>query len=132
MATVQKTMSGIGFPHYIFEILYTLCKIRGYKTIVKFFPHEAADLEPCFYYLEGLNNNSLWQSQYILLIWLSMIVLVPFDLDTIDSSGNLIQRILTHTKSMLEHTGKGAAITIAKLLTRPDIMKRGLLKQFLE
>jgi tubulin-specific chaperone D len=31
----------------LFEILYNLCNVRGFKTIVKFFPHEAADMEPC-------------------------------------------------------------------------------------
>lgn len=31
----------------IFEILQVLCNVRGHKTIVKFFPHEVADLEPC-------------------------------------------------------------------------------------
>lgn len=31
----------------LFEILYNLCNVRGYKTVVKFFPHEAADMEPC-------------------------------------------------------------------------------------
>jgi tubulin-specific chaperone D len=135
METVKKVIKTSGSPHLIFEVLYTLTKIRGYKTILKFFPHEASDLEPCFYYLEGIKDPTLWQSQYILLIWLSMIVLVPFDLDTIDSSGNLINQILSRTKTFLEHTGKpreGAALTIAKLLTRPDIMQRGLLHQFLD
>ena len=64
-----------------------------------------------------------------------MIVLVPFDLDTIDSNGNLIRNILEHCKSYLEHTGKpreAAGITIAKLLTRPDIVHRGLLEGFLD
>lgn len=135
METLKRVVRFSGSPHLIFEVLYTLCKVRGFKTIVKFFPHEAADLEPCFYYLEGLAGSSLWQSQYILLIWLSMIVLVPFDLDSIDSSGDLINKILAHTKGFLEHTGKpreGAGVVIAKLLTRPDIMQRGLLKSFLD
>ena len=64
-----------------------------------------------------------------------MIVLVPFDLDTIDSSGNLINSILNRTKLFLEHTGKpreGAGITISKLLTRPDIMHKGMLERFFE
>lgn len=135
MDSVKTSIKKGGNPHFIFEIVYSLCKIRGSKTILKFFPHEAADLEPCFYYLQSINNSTLWQSQYIMLIWLSMIVLVPFDLDTIDSAGNLIQAILNHCKQFLEHTGKpreGAGITIAKLLTRPDIINRGLLEEFLE
>lgn len=30
----------------LFEIINYICKVRGYKTVVKFFPHEVADLEP--------------------------------------------------------------------------------------
>lgn len=32
--------------HGMFQLIYSLCKIRGYKVIVKLFPHEVADLEP--------------------------------------------------------------------------------------
>lgn len=31
---------------YLFEIIYWLCKIRNSKTVMKFFPHEVADMEP--------------------------------------------------------------------------------------
>lgn len=30
----------------IFMILSHMCKTRGYKTVVKFFPHEVSDMEP--------------------------------------------------------------------------------------
>jgi tubulin-specific chaperone D len=30
----------------IFMILSHLTKVRGYKTVVKFFPHEVSDMEP--------------------------------------------------------------------------------------
>ncbi len=29
------------------SVLYNLTKVRGFKTVVKFFPHEVVDLEPC-------------------------------------------------------------------------------------
>lgn len=135
METVKKIVVKKANGQYLFEVIYALCKIRGYKTIVKFFPHDAADLEPCFYYLLSLDNQIVWQAQYVLLIWLSLIVLVPFDLDTIDSSGDLVLGVMSQCKSYLEHTGKpreGAGILIAKLITRPDIVNRGLLDDFLE
>ena len=135
METVKKIVSTKANGQYLFEVIYALCKIRGYKTVIKFFPHDAADLEPCFYYLLSMNNQNLWQAQYVLLIWLSLIVLVPFDLDTIDSSGDLVQGVMSLCKTFLEHTGKpreGAGITIAKLITRPDIVNRGLLEDFLD
>ena len=37
-------------PHAC-RVMYTLCKVRGYKTIVKFVPHEVADLEPLVHLL---------------------------------------------------------------------------------
>ena len=37
-------------PH-VCRVMYTLCKVRGYKTIVKFVPHEVADLEPLVHLL---------------------------------------------------------------------------------
>ena len=30
----------------LFRLLYGICKTRGYKSIIKLFPHEVADLEP--------------------------------------------------------------------------------------
>ena len=46
---------------HIFEIIYNLCGVRGHKTIVRFMPHEAADLEPCVELLwfqnQGLESN---------------------------------------------------------------------------
>ena len=29
----------------LFFIMCQLCKVRGYKTVVKFFPHEVSDME---------------------------------------------------------------------------------------
>lgn len=37
--------------HDISGIIYLLCKVRHYKYINKFFPHEVNDLEPVAFYL---------------------------------------------------------------------------------
>ena len=29
------------------SVLYVVTKVRGFKTVVKFFPHEVVDLEVC-------------------------------------------------------------------------------------
>ena len=68
----------------LFLVLTTLCKVRGYKTIIKFFPHEVSDMEQVTELLH-FQINTIWQIPYILVLWLSIIVLVPFDLITIDS-----------------------------------------------
>jgi hypothetical protein len=81
----------------ICRLLSVLVVVRGYKTVVKFFPHEAQDLERVLSVLTVVKAMSrsvqtaedglaLWEAQAILLLWLSMLILVPFDLATIDSS----------------------------------------------
>ena len=36
----------------LFRVLYNLCRCRGCKTVVKFFPHEVSDLEPTLMVLQ--------------------------------------------------------------------------------
>jgi tubulin-specific chaperone D len=70
---------------------------------------------------------------YILVLWLSIIVLVPFDLTTIDSANQesqvvLVKRIINIGKSFMKNSGKlrdGSAVMLAKLITRPDVVKSG-------
>lgn len=37
--------------HEIPSIIFMLCKVRNYKFINKFFPHEVKDLEPVIHFL---------------------------------------------------------------------------------
>lgn len=57
------------------------------EFLVKFFTHEVSDLEPTFYFLVALNPGDFkaWETRYVLLIWLSLICIIPFDLKTVDS-----------------------------------------------
>ena len=70
------------------RLLYTLCKVRGHKKVVRLFPHEVSVLEPVFHLLQAQDkdDHETWHARYCLLLWLSIIVIVPFDLQTIDSS----------------------------------------------
>ena len=57
----------------LFIILTQMCKVRGYKTIVKFFPREVSAVE---YVTEMLSfqDAKVWEIPYILILWLSGIV----------------------------------------------------------
>ncbi|CAG8463919.1 114_t:CDS:10 [Diversispora eburnea] len=99
----------------LFILMYYLMKIRGYKTIVKFFSHEVSDLEPTYYFLVALDPKDYtgWETRYVLLIWLSLICMIPFDLKTVDSLAND-----TEGKKAKRD---GAAVLLSRLLTRRDI-----------
>ena len=68
----------------------------------------------------------------MLTLWLSIIVLVPFDIQTIDSKlstyEELVKRIIKLGRENIENPGKlrdYSAILLSKLLTRPDVLKQG-------
>ncbi|KAK5823035.1 tubulin folding cofactor D C terminal-domain-containing protein [Linnemannia elongata] len=114
----------------VFYILNFICKTRGYKTIVKFLPHEVADLEPAFEFLKRQDKRRAWETRYILLIWLSLMCMIPFDLKTIDSQATkdsdripLVDQMIESGKTYLHCAGKdrdGASLFLARLLTRKD------------
>ena len=74
--------------HRQLQVVYALCKTRGYKRVIKLFPHEVADVEPCVQALvcTDAGDHGTWETRYVLLLWLSILVLIPFDLSRVDSS----------------------------------------------
>jgi hypothetical protein len=122
----------------VFQIIYSLCKTRGYKVVSKFFPHEVADLEPALVALlcQDASNHTTWETRYVLLLWLSILVLIPFDLRTVDSAlpsarrdttmqpKGIIAEIIHVCQSYLIDPGavrEAAAACLSRLLTRPDL-----------
>jgi hypothetical protein len=96
----------------ICRLLSVLVTVRGYKTVVRFFPHEAADLEAVLHvihvvrdYKPGSNSGgstagssvlgadeeglAIWEAQAVLLLWLSILILIPFELATVDTEAVL-------------------------------------------
>ncbi|KAJ3219334.1 hypothetical protein HK099_004731 [Clydaea vesicula] len=122
-----------------FKLIYYFCKVRGYKTILKFFPNEVGIFEPMFRYLSLLSTKDfqLWEQRYVLLLWLSLLSIVPFDLKDIDSSSRadtLVNDIVNLCKSFLEKAGKeqeAAALVLARILTRKDTVHIKL-KEYIE
>ena len=72
--------------HEAFKYMYYLTKMRGYKTIVRHLPHENCDFEPLLALLASQDRTDVytWQTRYMLLIWLSIVCMVPFDLHKFD------------------------------------------------
>ncbi len=71
-----------------FKYMHCLAKMRGYKKIVQYLPHEINDFEPVLNLLARQNISDVytWQSRYLLLLWLSIVCMVPFDLKRFDAN----------------------------------------------
>ncbi|KAI1651348.1 tubulin folding cofactor D C terminal-domain-containing protein [Daldinia loculata] len=75
----------------ICKLLYTFCKIRGEKVIVRFLNVETKYLELLLLAIEESERNTdsatswTWHERYIVLLWLSQLFFAPFDLSTISS-----------------------------------------------
>ncbi|KAJ1763182.1 hypothetical protein LPJ58_000119 [Coemansia sp. RSA 1591] len=124
----------------IFDLLYTLCKVRGYKVILRFFPHGVADVEPVFATLWRFSVDleaSNWPARYTLLIWLSLLAMIPFDIESIDSGTTDLPAIAELGTSDVSLMGRwvelgklflckpgcemeGAAVMLSRLLSRRD------------
>ena len=115
------------FLHTYFSLVYAFTKVRGPDTILRFFPHAVSDVEPTLALLhaQDVTDPDTWETRYVLLLWASLLIMVPFDLDTIDSSSSLVDDLLTLAKAYLSDPGRpaeAAALVLAKALSRRDLV----------
>ncbi|XP_052612705.1 tubulin-specific chaperone D isoform X3 [Peromyscus californicus insignis] len=135
---VQDEKSLPALVHLAFKFLYIITKVRGYKVFLRLFPHEVADVQPVLDMFTGQNpkDHETWETRYMLLLWLSVTCLIPFDFSRLD--GNLptqpgetripiMDRILQIAESYLVVSDKArdaAAVLVSKFIIRPDVKQR--------
>ncbi|XP_045891723.1 tubulin-specific chaperone D [Micropterus dolomieu] len=137
---VRSEKSPPSLVHLSFKFLYIICKVRGYKIFMQLLPHEVADVQPVLDLLsrQDPKDSETWETRYMLLLWLSMTCLIPFDLYRLDghleSDGgkareSTMDRILAIAKSYLvvSDTPRDAAtVLVSKFMTRPDVKQKRL------
>nr|XP_046270183.1 tubulin-specific chaperone D [Scatophagus argus] len=142
---VRSDTSPPSLVHLGFKFLYIICKVRGYKIFMQLLPHEVADVQPVLDLLsrQDPKDCETWETRYVLLLWLSMTCLIPFDfyrLDGhLDSDGDKVRestmnRILAIAKCYLEandSSRNAASVLVSKFMTRPDV-KKNCLGDFLD
>ncbi|KAH9049928.1 TBCD protein [Lactarius hengduanensis] len=102
-------------------LLYNYLKFRGYKTIIRFFPHEITDLAVALNFA---------QIQYVALLWISLICMIPFDLaqfDEVGKEGQTAVAIEAVARRGLTNSGivrESAAILLSRLYVRKDMLPR--------
>ncbi|XP_057422981.1 tubulin-folding cofactor D [Lotus japonicus] len=130
-------------------IIYSVVTVCGYKVVIKFFPHQVSDLELAVSLLEKCHHTNSatslrqestgeMEAQCVMLLWLYILVLVPFDISTVDTSiaSNdelsefevvpLVLRIIGFCKDYFSTAGRMrtmAGLVLSRLLTRPDMPK---------
>ncbi|XP_063077112.1 tubulin-specific chaperone D [Engraulis encrasicolus] len=126
--------------HLEFKFLNIISKVRGYKIFMQLLPHEVADMQPVLDLLcrQDPQDSETWETRYMLLLWLSMTCLIPFDLSRLDGNLNsdpgqvresIMDRILAVAKSYLTVSDKSrdaAAVLVSKFVTRPDVKQKRL------
>ncbi|KAF9881856.1 beta-tubulin cofactor d [Colletotrichum karsti] len=156
----------------ISKLLYTFTKIRGEKVVVRFLNVETRHIEPLLSALESAERSASpkssrpslsplspqsntqqwsWEERYLVLLWLSHLLLAPFDLSTISSAAadeqltlpsipnftwpssdlpGITVRILPLAIKYLASPGKerdGARALLVRIAMRRDMQSQGVL-----
>ncbi|KOS18367.1 Tubulin-specific chaperone D [Escovopsis weberi] len=163
-----RNRSGLLAPldFVICKILYSFCKVRGEKVIVRFLNVETKYLELLLTSVEDAEQQHeqqeqaspnapgdpfwSWEQRYIALLWLSHLMLAPFDLSTISSADleesvvsripgfewpadvpGLTMRVIPLAVKYIARAGKerdAAKALLVRMAMRRDMQELGILK----
>lgn len=116
--------------HTCMSFLVVVTLVRGYKVVVNHLPHEVSDIEPVLRLIERIapDNIKLRPTSYMLLLWLGVLSMVPFQLSRLDSGDAnakpVAERIFDVIKANLTAVDKAnsaSSFLCAHFITRPDI-----------
>ena len=149
----------IPLPRAICKTLYTLCKVRGQKVITQFLENDPHNLEPMLDALEqwsqaedpGVGSTCtsqamVWEERFVMLLWLSHLMLAPFKLVSLASQSPginpdattslrigfhkktppIARRLVTvadHYLGFASREREAAAVLLSRLALRKDMRK---------
>lgn len=152
-------------PRGICKVLYTLCKIRGEKVICRFLSNEPKWLDPILDSFQAWNQFGtpihedptnfhgpmIWEERFIALLWLSHLMLTPFDLVSVSSTGledflvediklppetpavaRRVIQLCTRHMSLASRERDAAIRLLVRLTLRPDMRDICLLESLLQ
>lgn len=117
--------------------MHDLTILTLYAPSVRYFPHSVADFSLLLTHITSSStfHSYPWEARYILLLWLSLVINIPFTLDKFGGGDKVYDSLEEHVlKAWLGATGKerdASALFGSKYFNRKDISEERLLK-FLE
>lgn len=83
---IKDKESSTELKHATFDYMYQVIRVRGYKVVVRHLPHEVSDLLTVLTFLETQDpkDKQTWRSRFVLILWLSIIVIIPFHMSRLD------------------------------------------------
>lgn len=138
ISIVRNTDNCMQLKHLAFKYMFVIVNVRGYKVVVRHLPHEVVDFEPVLKLIEAQdpNDSDNWTTRYIILLWLSIIVMIPFDMSRFDGyqennskNQTIMERVLTVIKTYAIVPDKcrdAAAYLSYKFITRQDVKEKHL------
>ncbi|CAG9559959.1 unnamed protein product [Danaus chrysippus] len=148
MSIIKDKESPIELKNATFNYMYQIIRVRGYKVVVRHLPHEVSDLLTVLSTLEAQdpNDKETWRSRFVLLLWLSIVVIIPFHMSRLDgfapnASGagsskklTVMERILNICKTYAlskDSCAEASAYLTSKFLIRSDV-KELYMSQFFD
>ncbi|CAH2247306.1 jg15470 [Pararge aegeria aegeria] len=138
MSIINDKSTPFELKHATFNYMYQIIRVRGYKVVVRHLPHEVTDLLTVLTYLEAQdpNNKETWRSRFVLLLWLSIVVIIPFHMSRLDGFApdqpgagtskklTVMERIFNICKTYAlskESCAEASAYLASKFLIRSDV-----------
>ncbi|XP_049869882.1 tubulin-specific chaperone D [Pectinophora gossypiella] len=141
LGLIKDKESPMELKHATFNYMYQIIRIRGYKIVIRHLPHEVSDLLTVLALLEvqDPNDKESWRSRFVLLLWLSIVVIIPFHMSRLDGftpghAGTsdegtskkltVMERIFNICKTYAQckdTCAEASAFLASKFLTRSDV-----------
>ncbi|TIC21828.1 ARM repeat-containing protein [Wallemia mellicola] len=109
------------------KLIYTFSKTRGHKIITRFFPHSIPDLILVLDASRSFTEGVAWEYRYILLLWLSIAIKIPFDLSKLFPNQDIATQLQNICTAYFHHPGKereAAVLVLSRSFMRQDMKSR--------
>lgn len=114
----------------MYKVIYAIIKVRGLKPSVMYFPNDVSLFSPLVHSLRQYDEcgNANWESLYVILYWIHLLLLSPFDIATIQEEHEDLISDLSSSLLLFfprnDPVGDINSLVLARFLARCDCPSR--------